>query len=167
MAIKLDAWRSIAELVAAIAVVLSVIYLAVEIRTATRVISIERSSELYSSFDDLVDLVITDEKLRKTITLAEHDYDSLSDDQRIIHSYYYLRMFNLWERSWGYHASGLMDDEAWSAWEKGWVQIPCDGWIAWAQWEKGMNKGLVERMHTVIFPALSCSTIKNIASSPD
>ena len=67
MAARLETWRSTAELVAAVAVVLSVIYLGLEIRTASQAISIERSSELYSSFDDLTDLIIADKELRTTL----------------------------------------------------------------------------------------------------
>ena len=160
MSTKLETWRSVAELIAAIAVVLSVLYLGYEIRTATQVISMERSSELYSSFDDLTDLIIADKELRTTLSVAEQDYDSLSEDQKVIHSYYFLRIFNLWERSYNYHAYGLMDDEAWAAWENGWINgTPCHAWIAWVQWEKGMNSGLVARMNSEIIPKLSCDSI--------
>ncbi len=54
MRLNLRGVGSVAEVLASVAVVMSVVYLAQEISTTSSVISIERSSELYAGLDAVI-----------------------------------------------------------------------------------------------------------------
>ena len=89
----------LAQIVGALAVVISLIYLAQQIRAQTRESRLIATRELAQDFRNLVAEVSQDEKLFALFRRSLNDYDSLGEEERArIHMYFYSRIFGLHEQ---------------------------------------------------------------------
>ena len=89
----------IAQIVGTLAVVISVLYLALQIRAQIRESRLNATRELAKDFRDLLADVGRDEELFSLFRRSLKDYDGLSDDDRSrIHMCFYLRIFGLHEQ---------------------------------------------------------------------
>ena len=78
-----DALATIAELIGAIAVVISVVYLAVQIRENTKVSAEEAVSSAIDAFNDLDKLIAGDSELASIAIRGEKSFDALSPEDRL------------------------------------------------------------------------------------
>ena len=89
----------LAQIVAALAVVISVAYLAQQIKAQTRESRLNATRELAQDFRNLVAEVSGDEDLFALFRRSMNDYDSLDEEERArIHMYFYSRLFGLHEQ---------------------------------------------------------------------
>ena len=89
----------IAQIVGALAVVISVLYLAQQIRAQTRESRLNATRELAKDFRDLLADVGRDEELFSLFRRSLNDYEELADDERSrIHMCFYIRIFGLHEQ---------------------------------------------------------------------
>ncbi len=89
----------IAQIIGALAVVISLVYLAQQIRTQTRESRLNATRELAQDFRNLVAEVSLDEKLFALFRRSLTDYENLSEEERArIHMYFYSRIFGLHEQ---------------------------------------------------------------------
>jgi len=89
----------IAQIIGALAVVGSVVYLALQIRAQTKESRLSATRELAQDFRNLVAEVSRDEDLFALFRRSMNDYESLSEEERArIHMYFYSRIFGLHEQ---------------------------------------------------------------------
>ncbi|MEQ8694269.1 MAG: hypothetical protein RIC85_02950 [Gammaproteobacteria bacterium] len=89
----------VAQIVGAIAVVVSLVYLALQVRSQTRESRLNATRELAQDFRNLVAEVSRDEDLYALFRRSLNDYDSLGEEERArIHMYFYSRIFGLHEQ---------------------------------------------------------------------
>lgn len=105
-----DAIGAIGEIVGAAAVVISVIYLARQIHRQTDESKIAATRELSAHYDELVSLVMNNEKLLSIYAKGIQDYDSLEGDDRVRMSFYFIRAFRMMEQ-WYIHRTREKVDE--------------------------------------------------------
>jgi len=78
-----DAIGAISEAISAVAVVISLIYLAVQIRTQTAEARLAATRDLANQYVDLLKLIAIDEKLPGVLLRSIEDYYSLGDEDRL------------------------------------------------------------------------------------
>lgn len=89
----------VAQIIGALAVVISLIYLAQQIRAQTRESRLNATRELAQDFRNLVAEVSADEELFALFRRSLSDYDNLSEEERArIHMFFYSRIFGLHEQ---------------------------------------------------------------------
>ena len=89
----------LSQVVSALAVVVSLIYLAQQIRAQTRESRLVATRELAQDFRNLVAEVSQDEDLFALFRRSLNNYDSLDEEERArIHMHFYSRIFGLHEQ---------------------------------------------------------------------
>ncbi len=113
---NISRWSIIAEVVSAVAVVLSLIYVGSEIRQNT--ISTQLSNA-YSAvtLSSTSSQWLSDSEFAATYALGLRDFSALDDTQRIQFDSFVGQKLNVWEIVFLSHEQGLIDDAAWGAWD--------------------------------------------------
>jgi hypothetical protein len=93
-----DAAGAIGEVIGAAAVVISVIYLAVQIRRQTHQSRLAATRELAEQHNDVLNLIIEDRELSEIYLKAVQDFDSLPKQERIRVSLLFQRMMRIEEQ---------------------------------------------------------------------
>ena len=94
-----DLAAAIAQVVGAAAVIISLVYLAVQIRSQTRESRLNATRELAQDFRNLVAEIAREEDIFKLFRQSMYSYEELSEEQRArIHMYFYNRIFGLHEQ---------------------------------------------------------------------
>lgn len=90
---------AVAQVVGAAAVVVSLIYLAAQIRSQTRESRLNATRELAQDFRDLVAEISRDEEVFALFRRSMSSYEDLSEEERArIHMLFYSRIFGLHEQ---------------------------------------------------------------------
>ena len=113
---NISRWSVVAEVVSAVAVVLSLIYVGSEIRQNT--ISTQLSNA-YSAvtLSSTSSQWLSDSEFAATYAVGLRDFSALDDTQRIQFEGFVSQKLNVWEIVFLSHEQGLIDDAAWGAWE--------------------------------------------------
>ena len=113
---NINRWSLVAEVVSAVAIVLSLIYVGYEIRQNT--ISTQLSNA-YSAvtLSSTSHQWLSDSEFAATYALGLRDLSALDDTQRIQFEGFISQKLNVWEIVFYSHEQGLIDDAAWGAWE--------------------------------------------------
>jgi hypothetical protein len=93
----LEYWALIAEIAGAIAVVMSVIYLGVQVRANTKVLRSQAHFNLLSLAQRPFEMVIDNEGVSKILNVGFATPEKLSPEEWIRCSYYMFMQFNAWE----------------------------------------------------------------------
>jgi len=118
-----DALGAIGEIVGAIAVFVTLIYLATQIKQSNDLSRFNASKEIMNQFNDLNRMVVADSELRQLLMKN----GSLSADERE-HVYNFAMMFcNVWLSIQTAYDSGQIDENFYAAGAKD-VQIEIDRW---------------------------------------
>ena len=115
----LEHFAAIAEVIGAVAVVVTLVYFIVEIRKNTEAV---RASTHQQQVDTTVTLnsgVSADPQLAALIASANTDYESLKPGEQLQLHYFYTNYFNMWNAQFTHRKKGLFDNDAWLTWDKG------------------------------------------------
>jgi hypothetical protein len=110
---KLEIWALIAEIVAAVGVIVSVIYLAVEIGEGTATLRAQTHHNLLSMANASFEHALEDEKLAEIVARGMAEPDSLSEAEWYRFSLYQLLAFNAWEYGYYLNAARSTPPELW------------------------------------------------------
>ena len=116
---KLNNWVAIAEIISATAVVISLIYVGLEIRRTTLESESDIQAELLSYTHQRRNLVIESSDLALLLTKGYNDPGLLSPDEALRFQNYSELLYVAWERAYMANAAGVFSDELFSAWN-GW-----------------------------------------------
>jgi hypothetical protein len=94
MTINWDAFGAIAEALGALAVILSVLYLATQIRSQTREARLSATRDLSTEFRQVLESIALDHEYSEIYQAGIYDYEGLADNDRMRVSYM-LRSFLL------------------------------------------------------------------------
>jgi hypothetical protein len=109
----LEYWALVAEIVGGLAVVVSVIYLAVQIRDNTRVLRSQAHYNALSLAQRPREMVIENEGLSKILSVCFSTPDKLTEEEWIRCSDYLLMQFNAWEYLYYQNRDGSIPKELW------------------------------------------------------
>ena len=123
---KLERASLIAEIVGAVAVVLSVGYLTLEVRRNTAAVESQTSQGLLEMANGRNELIATDVGLADLFLKASRDFEGLTPAERLRYRRWINSGLNIWEHAFYSHAAGTMDDDLWEGYDTSYMSIVCD-----------------------------------------
>ena len=110
-------WADLADIVGAIAVVLSLVYVALQIRQNTTAIKAGTHQEELHFARACSENLINNPELTRIVRKAEVGLRELSDEERFLfHEFESWRLAG-WEHAYLQHQAGMIEDELWHAWD--------------------------------------------------
>lgn len=115
---RLQSYASIAEVVSAIAIIISLLYVGYEVRRTSTVTSRQADLILFERSREWNRLLIESPGIAEIVVEAETAPDDMSEADRLRYLAYQHDFFDSWEIGWYYHADGILDTEAWLDWDE-------------------------------------------------
>jgi len=115
---KLQTYASLAEVVAAFAVIVSLFYAGYELRRSSTLSSREADGVLFERVGEANRALIASPEIAEIMVTAERDPDALTEADRIRFLAFQHDFFDSWEIGWDYHKDGILDDETWNEWDQ-------------------------------------------------
>ncbi|MGR8946483.1 MAG: hypothetical protein ACU84Q_00445 [Gammaproteobacteria bacterium] len=100
---------NLSEIVGAVAVVASVIYLALQIKKQTEEARLEASRDIASDFIDTLRTVSENPELAKILPKGVANYDALEGEERLRVNYYFAAIFRIAEQQFLHTTHGSLD----------------------------------------------------------
>jgi hypothetical protein len=107
---------SIAEIISALAVVVSLVYVANEFRRSRALTSTDVQTILYERVQEMERLVVESAELADIIVRASGDPESLSPADRARFLAFEHIFYDSWELGWISHEEGVLGPAGWSTW---------------------------------------------------
>lgn len=108
----IDQLANYAEVFGGAAVIISLIYLAIQVRANTREQRHRRRIETFEVQNTVQDFMAGDNTVSQTFTKAATDYNSLTMAERVKFLNMYLKCFTAWDLVIAMHKDGEISDEA-------------------------------------------------------
>jgi hypothetical protein len=115
--VSLETLSAIAQIVAAVGVIASLFYLAVQIRQNTKS---QRSLVVDSLTNSLIALLgpqASDLALMRAFTATVEDWDGATEEHRMRTASIFFTLFKLFENAWFQKRQGTLDPEQWEGWD--------------------------------------------------
>ena len=103
-----------AEVVAAIAVIVSLLYLAIQLKQNTELARAELEVQLGITWADMHDNMIQNPSLARAYDLAAKDWDALSEEDVRAYLWFVAKSFHILEGMYRQHQRGLLANEVWT-----------------------------------------------------
>jgi len=110
-------YTSIAEIVSAVAIVISLLYAANEFRQSNTLSTREADLILFERVANENREIVSTPGLAEILVAASEDPDDLSPADRVRFLAFQHNFFDSWEIAWEYHHSGILDAETWEGWD--------------------------------------------------
>ncbi len=123
-----------AEVVAAIAVIVSLLYLAIQLKQNTELARAELEVQLGITWADMHDNMIQNPSLARAYDLAAKDWDALSEEDVRAYLWFVAKSFHILQGMFRQHQRGLLTDDVWAPYEAfitGVLQIEA----VWGWWQ--------------------------------
>ena len=112
----LSIWASVAEILSAIAIVISLLYVGYELNRNTEVVNSDRSNEALVAFRSWEQILVTDHDVADLYLRGPNEYDEFSDIERLKYRIFIGQFTGIWEQLYNAHIAGLMQTEKWEDW---------------------------------------------------
>lgn len=112
----LDALGNIGEIVGALGVVISLGYLASQIRQNTKAIKASSHHSLNDAFSAYLKLLIENQRAARILAVGVRDIRELDEEQRDTFYAVLSLLFNHFENTHMHYRQGLLDPEQWRRW---------------------------------------------------
>lgn len=107
----------ISQIVSAVAVIASLIFVGFQIRQNTRVNRAQIREHIMSDWGSIAQVLIQDPKVFATgIAGAQEEYDALSNEDKFTFMTQAMLIFKHYENMFLQHKAGFLDGETWAAW---------------------------------------------------
>jgi len=123
---KLQRWSLIAEIVGGIAVVLSIVYLAVEVQRNTNAIQSQTQQGLLELVAEDNMVVATNAELADLYVRAQKNLAGLTEVERERYKRLVSHAFNIWEQAFLTYTNGTMEEQTWLGWNRGYRFLVCN-----------------------------------------
>jgi hypothetical protein len=120
---KLNVWVAIAEIVSAVAVVISLIYVGLEIRGSTLESEADIQAELLSYTAKRRYLVIESSDLSSLLAKGYADPAQLSPDETLRFQSYIELFYVAWERAYNTKSAGVLSGEMFDLWNDWFLSV--------------------------------------------
>lgn len=104
---------SLGEFVAALATIVTLIYLAIQIRQNTRSVRLAAESEASHQIAGWTAQVVNNQELGRIWDAAATDPDSLTDDEKRVYLWYVVELILLYESVFNLFREGLVSESSW------------------------------------------------------
>ncbi len=116
-----DAIGAVGEVVGALAVVASLVFLALQIRAQNRDTRLAAMHEISESFRDSLSPLCVPE-VAEVITKG-NDYESLTDSEKLVVTAFYQQMLRVWEEAFLQHGQGRLATTIWDTMVKQYTSV--------------------------------------------
>ena len=113
-----EAAGALAEVVAAIAVIISLWYLAIQLRQNTELTRSELEVQLGITWAELHDNMIQNPQLARAYDLAADEWEKLSEEEVRSYLWFAAKSFHILQGMFRQYQRGLLADEVWRPYEK-------------------------------------------------
>ena len=110
---KLQRYSLVAEILGGLAVVLSIIYLAVEIQSNTHAIQTQSHQGLLELLNELAYMRFENADL---MLKGDGNYEELNESERYQYTELWSARLNIYEQAFNAYSSGTLSKELWQAW---------------------------------------------------
>ena len=147
-----EALGAIGEIVGAVAVILTLGYLAVQIRQNTRAIRASAHQDTTRDVSEFLSRVADSPDLARILRVGMKNWDDLDEDERMRFSMLLFRVFFNFQHLFSLHREGTLDPEYWaSQWEVMLWYIRQPGVVRWWSVSKSrLRPGFVEYMESEV-----------------
>lgn len=111
-----DALAAVAELVGALVVVVTLVYVAMELRENTKALRKSAADSALAVVLEFTGDMARDNEVSQLLTQGTEDWDSLSESDRARLAYVLFRVFKIFENIHYHHSLGTLDEETWVGW---------------------------------------------------
>ena len=112
----LEALGNIGEFLGAIGVIVSLAYLAMQIRQNTNAVKAASHHALNDAFSDFLELLINNRRAAKILGAGIKDLDALDEEDRDTFYSLLSLLFNHFENTFFHYQRGLLDEGQWQRW---------------------------------------------------
>lgn len=112
-----DALGAIGELLGALVVVVTLIYLAIQLRENTRMLRISAADRALAFVLEFTGDLAQHEEFSQLLTQGAEDWENLSESERARMAYVFFRMFKIFENIHYLYTIGNLDEETWLSWK--------------------------------------------------
>ena len=121
---------SIPETIAAVGVILSLVFVGFEIRQNTNISAAEAVFNLNEAGRQTLFLQISDPAIANLVQTARESPESLTDEQRYRYRRWVFAFLNLYESAWNHHRRGVISDADLEGWKSDYcVQVSFDAFV--------------------------------------
>ena len=113
-----NAIGSIANVISALAVVVTLVYLSFQLRENTKALRSSSADSALAAVLEFTGDMARDDELNRLFTMGTEDWDSLSESDRARLAYMLFRFFKIMENIHYYHTLGTLDEESWAGWKQ-------------------------------------------------
>jgi hypothetical protein len=118
MSSRLERVALFAEIVAAFAVVISVVYLASEVSEGNTQAEIANSLSLYERGEAVRRIVLQDPTLLDVVRRGGADLSSLTELERARYELHAMNLLDVWELAYGMQLRGQISERSWAGWDR-------------------------------------------------
>ena len=115
---KLQAYASLAEVVSALAIIVSLLYVGFEFRRTRTMSSREADVVLYERLQESNRMLVETPGLAETLISWETSPEELSEADRQRFLAFQQIFFETWELGWYYHGDGILEESSWADWDR-------------------------------------------------
>ena len=114
---KLSEWAHVAEITSAIAVVVSLIYIGLEVSQNTAAVKANTHQSMVDYGREQSEVLLTNESLADLVAKGESNPEALTARERSQFYEFTTWRLSTWESVFMNHERGLVDEEVWRAWD--------------------------------------------------
>ncbi len=115
---SLDALGNIGEFVGSIGVLVSLLYLAIQIKKNTEAERVSAYRAIVSDFGHMNETLASNQGLTQTYVQGMEDFDALASGEKAQVSQVFYMTFRYFENMYYQHRRGYVEDELWKGWER-------------------------------------------------
>jgi hypothetical protein len=116
--VDLDALGNIGEFLGSVGVLVSLVYLAIQIRKSTETERTATYRSIVSDFGRLNESLASDPELLSLFARGMEDFDVLEAEQKARISQIFYVLFRSFENMYYQHRMGYLDEEIWTGWKR-------------------------------------------------
>jgi heme/copper-type cytochrome/quinol oxidase subunit 1 len=115
--VTLNELGSLGEFISGLAVVVTLIYLALQIRHNTRAVRSSMHQDMIESTLRIAESLSDNENIGRIVLKADDDYDNLTREERLRFEAYAERVFSNFESVFYSYRNSMIEDDLWESWE--------------------------------------------------
>jgi len=115
--VTLNELGSLGEFMSGLAVVVTLVYLAIQIRHNTRAVRSSMHQDMIESTLRIAESLSDNENVGRIVLKADEDYDNLTREERIRFEAYAERVFSNFESVFYSYRNSMIEEDLWESWE--------------------------------------------------
>jgi hypothetical protein len=109
--------ENIINLTAAVGVIISVVFLAIQTRKNTKFVKANFYDSLASSNSEFLRQLVEDKELGKLFENAVNSWNDLSVDDKRTSNYLFIQLFRMWENTYYQNKMGILESWLWKSYK--------------------------------------------------